>query len=189
MAQETDKIDKTPKCPKCRDLKYEIKNGKRVPCSCFVGMRAQVYLRPLGDIEKPSAGMITKVKTVVPHSNIFINFKGGKQSEQNGVLAHLLLRSGRSFEVLNAYELIEIFLGHMAERYQSVLEIRAPLLIILFGYAEMENRRQEDLILQVLDNRIRLGLHTWFVCKGPMTLSQVEKSLKDKGFTWLSLAS
>lgn len=57
-----------------------------------------------------------------------------------------------NISIMNAYELIEIYLGHV-EEITSVFQISPNTLIIYLGYSEFENKRQSDILEQVFENQ------------------------------------
>lgn len=76
--------------------------------------------------------------------------------------AYYLLKDGRKdWELMNAYTLIEIYLGKY-EDIKSIFEINVPYLILTFGIDEMENKRQWDIINQYLSWRYLQGYFTVF---------------------------
>ena len=59
------------------------------------------------------------------------------------------------YEIISSYSLVEIFLGKV-EDVQSVLDINPEVLLVYMGYGEMENKRQTDLLIQVMNNQVLL---------------------------------
>lgn len=90
-----------------------------------------------------------------------------KEDIANAVFLALVLYRGKFFShmKMNGYELIDIYLGHQ-EDVPSLLSLEADVIMITLGYNEFENRRQEDAILQVLDNQVHKGHQMWIFYKG-----------------------
>jgi hypothetical protein len=95
-------------------------------------------------------------------------------SEFKGAIAHCLLKSGvsRSYRYLNAYELIDIYLGNHPD-YRALLSISADIVVIDYGFDEFENKRQEDALNQVISNQIRRKKLVWIFSYGMFPLSRV----------------
>jgi hypothetical protein len=64
--------------------------------------------------------------------------------------ALLSLKEEHPFYLMNAYHLLDIFLGHAEEEYEAISEIEHRTVGIYWGYSEMENRRQSDMIEQFM---------------------------------------
>jgi len=85
----------------------------------------------------------------------------------NGALAHFLVRGGlnRSYSVWHAYELIEVFLQHHPTT-QSIFDISDDIAIVMCGFEEFANKRQEDILLQLMDVRRSRNKITWIFYNG-----------------------
>lgn len=71
-----------------------------------------------------------------------------------------------AFKLLNSYELIEIFLDRKIDKYTSILDIDDELIGLTMGYSEPENKRQEDLLCQFLEERSTKKLPVWVFFRG-----------------------
>ena len=98
-----------------------------------------------------------------------------------------------SFEFMMAYRLVDIFLGN-DESYNSLLQVTPKLLVLVLGYAGMENRRQEDFIVQVWENQRMQGNNVWLLCRGSdgkfsKEYPQVNRMLQENGVVRKSLVA
>lgn len=173
-------------CDECNDLRYVVIDGKRQPCRCLLIAKAEAFLRPLGKAVLPDEAHLRYLVSVPLGPYMIFRTRLSVQAEINGRLAVLLLRQKAPFQVLNVYELIEIYLGNYPE-IRSIFSLRSPLLLLLHGYEEFENKRQPDIILQTLENRQRLGLMSWLVTKLPRLPERVEQYCAAQGYSDLSL--
>lgn len=145
---------------------YSWIEGKRVISDDLKKRKLATRLKKLGyvDIDRE---MIRFLEGQDANKNIFITSSEKDQGKINGLIAYLWCKFGidSSMKVMNSYELVEIFLGNL-EGQTSLLNLDSQILVILHGYNEMANKRLPDFILQVLDNRRRLHLVTWFINRG-----------------------
>lgn len=158
---------KVTECKICGGLQYIELKGKRVPCECLLRKVVNGYLKALGPTKGPLLISQKILDEIDSEKDMVISTGSLSQDRLNIVLAYLLLKRGvhRTYQVRNVYELIEIFLGHI-EGIKSIFELTSDILILLSGYYEFENKRQEDILLQTLANRRRQGRITWLVLKG-----------------------
>ena len=70
----------------------------------------------------------------------------------NYVATALLLKIGKfeSYIFMNAYELIDIYLGNK-EEFRCISDIDCRTAIIYLGYSEFENKRQADVLEQLFE--------------------------------------
>lgn len=70
----------------------------------------------------------------------------------NYVALSLVLKDKKfqSYVFMNAYELLDIYLGNK-EEFSCISDITASLAIVYLGYSEFENKRQSDVIEQFID--------------------------------------
>lgn len=73
-----------------------------------------------------------------------------------------------NYEVMNAYRLIDIYLGNDPV-YKSVSAIENKYLLLYLGYNEFENKRQGDIIDQVMSLRRTENKYTWLFYRGNKT--------------------
>ncbi len=72
---------------------------------------------------------------------------GSRESLRPAVTFYLLSGGRKTWKVINAYDLLEIYLGHV-EDFKSIFELGEPHIIITHGNQEFVNRRQWDIINQ-----------------------------------------
>jgi len=84
-----------------------------------------------------------------------------------GVILHLLGKK-LTFLTMDAYRILEIFLGE-DQSLQSIAGMSNPdLLILLLGFGDPPNRYLPELILQVLSRRQLIRKPTWVVLGLPV---------------------
>lgn len=79
----------------------------------------------------------------------------------------LFMRLGRYEDalIINAYTLLDIYLGK-SEDYQSISDIENRVVCVYLGYSEFENRRQSDIIEQLMEQQRVHGGKFWLLYKG-----------------------
>lgn len=70
-----------------------------------------------------------------------------------------------SSKICNAYEFLDIYLGN-SEEYQSIAEIEVDVIATYLGYGEFENKRQEDILLQLINYQKARNKNFWLFFKG-----------------------
>lgn len=97
-------------------------------------------------------------------NNLFITCKDDllKPTLLYGLIS---LGSYVNFELMNAYRLLDIYLGK-DDKYNSLFKIYSNYLAIYLGYRESANKRQSDVIEQTIENRIIKNRRTWIYYKG-----------------------
>lgn len=103
--------------------------------------------------------------------------------------ALLSLESFKSFRMMNAYELVDIFLGNN-EEISSTLNIYEETLGLYLGFHEFVNRRQSEFIQQLMYDRVIKRRITWIYYKGTkdqLSLSRIDSTKTETGFNAVSL--
>lgn len=154
-------------CKICGDLEYVVKGKIRVPCKCARIKKLKAYF-PYVDLNKvsPSAAQVAikQCKDYPINKNLFLQTNLPEETLNLILLFYLLKLGSPSYTIMNSYELVEIYLEkHPA--YKSYLEINYDCLVILHGYSEMENKRSEELLLQLLDNYRRMNKFVVFATR------------------------
>ena len=127
-----------------------------------------IYLRELMPLRKPNKMAMQAIFDEGTDEDLYIMApRRADVREVQGLFAFMLLRRGvsRSYLYINAYELIEIYLQKSKTGCSSVFELDHDILIITFGFGEFSNQRQEELLVQTMENRKRLGKVTWFLTR------------------------
>lgn len=169
-------------CKLCNELEYIVKDGKRIPCVCARVRKLKAYFPyvHLDKVRKVSVKEAMKYAESLPIGKNLSIVTDVKEESLNLILLFYLLRVGSpSYHIMNSYELVEIYLEHHPE-FKSILEISYDYLIVLYGYNEMANRRQEDLLLQLFDHYRRLDKKIIFVSRsGGQSLTQLPRYIMD----------
>lgn len=71
----------------------------------------------------------------------------------------------QSYMFINAYELIDIYLGNK-EEIKCISDIEVSLIIVYLGYSEFENKRQSDVIEQVFEIQRVWRRKMWVLYRG-----------------------
>lgn len=69
----------------------------------------------------------------------------------------------KTWVAMDAYRLIEIFLGTDGEETSNAFAVDADLLVLMLGFADPPNRYLPELVLQVLNRRQMLSQATWVI--------------------------
>lgn len=143
------------KCNICGDLKYVVKDGERVACKCITQKHLYIYAPEqfVSAVKVPQA-IRDKLWNMfkAPIDNAYMSM--GKLIEEDVVnsmiLYFLVSHLEPHYKILNVYELIEIYLSRHPH-FKSLYELKFPAVVMLEGYNEFPNVRQNDAILQYLD--------------------------------------
>lgn len=162
----------------------------KIACSCLGKLKLHARFKTLGPYEFDRK-FLSPLRRVNP-GDLCILTEVKSQAKINGAVGLMWAKAGLSkyLRVMNAYELIEIYLGNL-ESYKSIFELKMDILVLMYGYSEFENRRQSDIILQTMENRRRLGLQTWFVNLGkeiPAKLSKVASYMQSSNYEVVNLS-
>lgn len=87
-----------------------------------------------------------------------------------------LIKDGKyqSYMFMNAYELIDIYLGNK-EEIKCISDIEASLVIVYLGYSEFENKRQSDVIEQLFEIQRINRRKMWVLYRGTTMDSKYPK--------------
>lgn len=174
-------------CPLCLGFGVLLKQGHRQACLCLIRKRVKAYLAPLGPAVEPSPQVVSVFDENDHKRNLYISSVEHNTLIAKGIFAVLLLRGGftRTYRFLNMYELIEIYLGKRDEN--SIFTLKDDVLMLTYGFNEFANKRQEDIVLQLLDFRQGLKKITWIYCCGggldKLGLTSVHKYIVDHKFS------
>jgi hypothetical protein len=102
-----------------------------------------------------------------------LKIQGPLQIVRQHVAGSLMCKGmqGKSFVVIDAYRLIEIYLDKDDEYETQRPAVDTDLLVLLLGFGEPRNRYLPELVLQALSRRSLLMRPTWVVCN--MTPEQI----------------
>lgn len=109
----------------------------------------------------------------------------------NGAIGLIWTRVGlsKTLKIMNAYELIEIYLGHN-EEIKSIFDLRSDILILMYGYGEFENARQSDILVQTIENRKSFNCVTCLINRGreiPNKLNSVKSVMESLKYSFIKL--
>lgn len=112
---------------------------------------------------------ISVLKSVYESIGEYSNFKAviyQKDILQYAITA-LIMKYGKypDLNLMNAYELIDIYLGH-SEYYSCISEIRSDLVVIYDGYGGIPNKQKGNMIVQLIEQQRMKGKKFWFLYKG-----------------------
>ena len=140
-------------CKLCKDLGYTVVEGKRKPCLCKIHKKIHSTYPFLNGVHCPEESLELAFKHAqeLPVSKkICLRTYLTMQGFYVQLAIYFINNKITDYKIFNAYELIDIFLGKHPD-YKSFFSIRTGFLVLTFGWNEFENKRQEDVILQMLD--------------------------------------
>jgi hypothetical protein len=149
-------------CGKCFGTFIKVSEGKRIPCDCYTANRIKYYLSPLGKDKWEVPEGVGSLIGVSGDKPFLIYHPYSKSKDFSGMVAHFLLKFGglRTYEIVNAYELIEIFLGNHA-KHKSLTTLNPEILIITIGHHELPNKHQQAVICNALERQKQKGRKSW----------------------------
>lgn len=141
-------------CGICHDTGFTVVGGVKKICVCTKFRRLAAYAPQLiGSVIKSEKQVRDEFSDIFgDDKRTYLKLrKGLNEISVDVAIAFWLLKHNMpTYRIMNVYELIEIFLQHHPT-YKSMFEIKFPALILLQGYDEFPNVRQNDAILQVLE--------------------------------------
>lgn len=144
---------------RCGKTGHYVEEGRWRRCRC---LQQEIRKKQLGEMydPEPRTGTILLRKT---ETSLFMDGPlATVRPHVAGALLHLT-GQGKSYRVLDAYRLIEIFLGEDNELDNQAPIIETDLLVLLLAYGDPRNRYLPELMLQVLMRRELTGKPTWVV--------------------------
>jgi len=153
---------------------YIEKEGRRVATDELKMRRFRAKYPFLFPIPSPPEEERQKIKRLITDevtgSNIFVS---GTDDYLKYCVAQLIIQHGEYIDVtmMNAYRLIYILVGE-DEDYPNLNEVKTPNLVIYLGYAELQNKRQGDVIEQIFEIQRVRGHRLWLYYKGSYTVFQ-----------------
>ncbi len=153
-------------CKLCGGFGYTIIGGKRIVCYCLT--RRQILSRysflKFVDFKTVDLKKALKFSESLNSSKICMKVSFSEPFFYTVLAMYFINNSVLNFRLFNVYELIEIFLNKHPD-FKSLFEIQARYLVLMMGWNEFENRRQEDVILQMLDICKVRGVSVMFCVK------------------------
>lgn len=79
--------------------------------------------------------------------------------------AYLFMKKGFvDYKLMSAYSLLDIYLGN-SEEIKTVMDVSSSVVCLYLGYGEFENKRQSDVVIQLINNQVMQGKTVWVYCK------------------------
>jgi hypothetical protein len=148
----------------CRATGHTIENGLPVRCDC---LKLEINLRKLGPMFSPSPKTKTGLSEA-QHEDAVL--EGPLSSVRQHVSRVLLDRAEKNEQwiTMDAYRLIEIFLGQDEEFETQAAVTDTDLLIMLLGFGDPRNKYLPELLLQTLNRRELIMRPTWIILGLPL---------------------
>jgi len=150
----------------CGSTGHRLVEGEMVRCPCREEDERE---RVLGMMYAPDLLDSTEL-AMKKSSNIVIEGPLASIRKHVGrVLLDIYRDPARSWLTMDAYRLIEIFLGEDSKIMNQSAAIDPDLLILLLGFADPPNKYLPELILQVLTRRDLIHRPTWVIMGLPIS--------------------
>lgn len=143
---------------------HYLLEGKMVRCEC---MEAEIRRRVLGPMFTDRVQEKTQLKSLRGRDIVVEGPLAGIRTHVARVLLNMRAES-KTWLTIDAYRLIEIFLGEDREHISQYEAIDPDLLILIVGFADPRNKYLPELMLQVLARREMLLRPTWVVLNLPV---------------------
>lgn len=147
-------------CPNpCAATGHIFVNGVPKRCDC---LKLEINQRKLGAMYTPTPKASTQL-SAAQHDDLVM--QGALPSVKQHVARVLLDRAekNQAWITMDAYRLIEIFLGQDAEFETQTAVTEADLLILLLGFGDPRNKYLPELLLQTLNRRELIMKPTWVI--------------------------
>lgn len=92
--------------------------------------------------------VLQKLGDINVEQSLYIRYNSNIDLKYTALALILKLKSFESLKFMNAYELLDIYLGN-SEEFKSILDIPQKIIIVYFSGTEFENKRQADIIIQL----------------------------------------
>lgn len=148
----------------CAATGHTFENGVPKRCEC---LKLEISQRQLGPMYIPDPKPTTKLESA-QHEDIVL--QGPLNNVKRHVARVLLNRADRNQQwiTMDAYRLIEIFLGQDSEFETQAAVTETDLLIMLLGFGDPRNKYLPELLLQTLNRRELLMKPTWIILGVPL---------------------
>jgi len=163
----------------CGSTGHRLVKGVMVRCPCREEDERE---RVLGMMYAPDLLDSTELSTK-SSSNIIIEGPLASIRKHVGrVLLDLIKNPARSWLTMDAYRLIEIFLGEDSRMANQSVAVETDLLLIMLGFADPPNKYLPELILQVLSRRELIRKPTWVIMGIPLNYvsAKYNSALQDR---------
>lgn len=148
----------------CKATGHLFENGRPVRCAC---LKLEISQRKLGPMYVADPRPTTKLSEAVHEDAVL---EGSLLGIKQHVARVLLDRADKNQQwiTMDAYRLIEIFLGQDEEFETQTAVTDTDLLIILLGFGDPRNKYLPELLLQTLNRRELLQKPTWIILGLPI---------------------
>jgi len=160
---------KEPKCKLCNDSKVTVLNGINVECFCVKKAKIKEYVTRYGSMSMPADWIREKIDKAhaefgLVNNIVFMFDSTVTLREQNGAMGYALsLIYPKPYVKMNVFELVYVaFEDEAHQGFSNLHQINVPHLALTYGQGEFKNKRQEELINQLLMKRLSDGTTTWF---------------------------
>jgi len=160
---------RTEKCPdrdQCGATGHRLVEGKMVRCPCREEDERE---RVLGPMYAPDLYDSTKLHTKTDSDIVIEGPLASIRRHVGRVLLDMRNNPAKSWLTMDAYRLIEIFLGEDREYQNQHAAIDPDLLILLLGFADPPNKYLPELLLQTLSRRELLRRPVWVIMGIPIS--------------------
>jgi len=142
-------------------------DGRWVRCKC---LNDEIYGARLGLFKTQQYKRDSPVVSCLDRNVVFEGTISGLRPHVAGALVKLI-DEGRSFHVLDAYSLVDIFLDKDQDIPALGHLVDSELLVLLMGFGDVKNQRLPELISQLLVRRELLSKPVWVILA--ITLDQL----------------
>jgi len=159
---------RTEKCPtkdQCGMTGHRMVEGVMVRCPCREEDERE---RILGLMYASDIHDSTKLDTRIERDIIIEGPLASVRPHVGRVLLDMS-RAGKTWLTIDAYRLIEIFLGEDREFQNQHAAIDPDLLILLLGFADPPNKYLPELLMQTLARRELLRRPVWTILNIPLS--------------------
>jgi len=163
----------------CGFTGHRLVEGVMVRCPCREEDERE---RVLGMLYAPDLLDTTEL-TTKSSSNIVIEGPLASIRRHVGrVLLDMIKNPARSWLTMDAYRLIEIFLGEDSKMANQSVAVDTDLFILMLGFADPPNKYLPELILQVLSRRELIRRPTWVILGIPLNYvsAKYNQALQDR---------
>ena len=166
-------MSRTEKCEErhlCGFTGHRLVDGEYVRCACREEDERE---RVLGPIYAPDILERTNLHSKTSSDIVIEGPLAGVRRHVGRVLLDMR-GMGKTWLTMDAYRLIEIFLGEDKEFQNQHAAIDPDLLILLLGFADPPNKYLPELLLQTLSRRELLRSPTWVIMGVPLSYVSVK---------------
>jgi len=172
----------------CGGKGYIVKDGEKVACDCSKVRRLAVYFPDAASAMDNPTEVMDEVLAMQFEDNVFCRLpRTATEGRTNLVkMSYLMVHDCPTYKILNVYELIEVYLSRHPV-YSSLFQMTFPATILMEGYNEFPNVRQNDAILQFLDIAKRGGGKVLYLSRKSVTEQALVEYFKQNSWQLLEM--